>query len=352
MGFLFQQPAGREARPEWPDVPQAVVDQLQKLLKQKIVHADIAWGGYSPSAAFSATLDSQKKVFIKGTHPGQDTHGTRMLRQEIEAYETLPDIEKISPAYLGYAGDGSEEGWMLAAFDYIDTVPTLPWTDEKITTVFRLLSHLHFCDEKKIPPSLPLARDKNYIGKFLRPEGGWLRIRDERRTADKFLTLFEDQDAGRRWFLSALPGLCEKQARAPMTGGHIGIIHQDLRSDNILFDRAGRTYLVDWVNACRGPVVMDLAFFLPSVSAESALECGALLELYETTLGVKTDRESLAIALASLSGHMADNTYRAIPVKLPRLRWIQKSLLWAMLQWAVALMDIPPPPRFVGLQHD
>jgi Ser/Thr protein kinase RdoA (MazF antagonist) len=352
MGFLFQEPAGREARPEWPEVPQALVDQLQNLLKQKIVHADIAWGGYSPSAAFVATLDSQKKAFIKGTHPGQDTHGTRMLRQEVEAYQTLPDIQSFSPAYLGCVSDGREDGWMLAVFDYIDTTPTLPWTDEKLTAVFKLLSRLHFCDEKKMPPSLPLARDQNYIGKFLRPEGGWLRIRDERQTAEKFLTLFEDREAGRNWLSSALPKLCEKQSRAPMTGGPLGIIHQDLRSDNILFDRAFRPYLVDWTNACRGPVVMDLAQFLPAISAESAFECGALLELYEKISGVKTDKESLAIALASASGHMADNAYRAVPAKLPRLRWIQKSVLWAMLQWAVVLAAVPPPPRFTGPYHD
>ncbi|MCE9507298.1 MAG: aminoglycoside phosphotransferase family protein [Alphaproteobacteria bacterium] len=352
MGFLFQEPIGREARPAWAEVPPALVAQLQELLKQKIIHADIAWGGYSPSATFVATLASWEKAFIKGTHPGQDTHGTQMLRQEIEAYQTLPDIQSFSPAYLGCVSDGREEGWMLAAFDSIDTLPTLPWTEEKITTVFRLLSRLHFCDKKNIPPALPPARDKNYIEKFLRPEGGWLRFRDERQTADKFLALFEDQDAGRDWLSSALPRLCEKQAKAHMTGGAVGMLHQDLRSDNILFDREDRAYLVDWVNACQGPVVMDLAQFLPAVSAESAFECGALLGLYEKISGVKIDRESLVIALASASGHMADNAYRAVPAKLPRLRWMQKSVLWAMLQWAVVLMDIPPPPRFTGPYHD
>jgi serine/threonine protein kinase len=350
MDFLFQEPAGREARPDWSDVPADIVSQIQNLLKQRILHAETAWGGYSPSACFAATLDSQKRVFIKGAHPGQDTHGTRMLRQEIEAYETLPALKSLSPAYLGYVSDGREDGWMLAVLDYIDTAPTLPWTREKITIVFELLSRLYSWDEGCIPRSLPQAREKNYVEKYLRPEGGWLRIRDDRRVAGKFLTLFEDENAGKAWLSSALPGLCENQAKAPLTGGPVGIIHQDLRSDNILFDKAARVYLIDWTNVCRGPVVMDIACFLSSVSAESPFDGETLLDLYTGISGVKISRDDLAIALASASGHMADNAYRAVPAKLPRLRWIQKSVLWSMLQWAVVVMDIPPPPRFKGLR--
>ena len=352
MKFLFQEPAGREARPSFAAVPEDIVFQVQKLLKEKIIAAEIVWGGYSPSANFVATLGSRKKVFIKGTHPGQDAHGTQMLQQEIDAYQTLPGIEEISPAYRGRVGDGREDGWMLAVFDYIDTVPTLPWTREKISAVFELLAHLHFCGEKRLPGSLPAADEKNYVARFLRPEGGWLRIRNDKKIAEKFLTAFEDEDAGQRWLASNLPELCKKQNKAHSLGGPVGIIHQDLRADNILFDKSGRAYLVDWPNACRGPVVMDLAGFLPAISAESTYDAETLLDIYEKTAGAKIRREDLAIALASFSGHLADNVYRAVPAKLPRLRWIQKTTLWAMLQWAPVLMDTAPPPRFKGLRRN
>jgi Ser/Thr protein kinase RdoA (MazF antagonist) len=345
MGFLFQEPAGREARPGWEAVPADIVSKIEKLLRQKILHAEIVWGGYSPSACFAAVLESQKRVFIKGAHPGQDSHSTRQLRQEIDVYEKLPGIETFSPAYLGCVGDGREDGWMLAVFDHVDTVPTLPWTLEKIKTVFELLARLHAGHA----PALPPAHEKNYVEKYLRPEGGWFRIRDDRAVAGKFITLFEEEKQARDWLAAALQKLCALQGSAAAIGGPVGILHQDLRSDNILFDKTGRAYLVDWPNACTGPVVLDIACLLSSINAEDPPAGKGLLDLYTAISGLKIERENLAVALASLSGHLADNAYRAAPLKLPRLRWLQKNLLWAMLQWLATLTDIPPPPRFRGL---
>jgi len=346
MPLSFPEPIARETRPDWKDVPAGIVAQLQNLLGQKILEADIAWGGYSPSACFLATLESRKKGFIKGTHPQQDAHGTRMLRQEVEFYQTLPDIGAFSPGYLGVVGDGREDGWMLAVFDGIDTAPTLPWTMQKITAVFGLLHRLHFRDQKNIPSALPPAHEKNYVEKYLRPAGGWLRLAQDPGVADKALALFEDKDAGRRWLLSALPRFCEWQCKTAAMGGPLGIIHQDLRSDNILFDMSGRVYFIDWPNACYGPVALDIVYFLSTVSAESAFGAEELLRLYHRGAGAQLDRECLSIALASLSGHLIDNAYRAVPAKLPRLRWFQKKTLWSALHWSAALMGVPHPPRF------
>lgn len=345
MRALFPEPDKREARPDWSQVPPGITRQLQEILKDKIIAASIAWGGYSPSAAFIATLGSGRKVFIKGTHPGQDTHGTQMLRQEMEAYAALADMSSFSPACYGLVSDGSEEGWMLAVFDYIDTLstlPTLPWTNEKIDAVFSLLVRLH----THAPVALPAAHEKNYIERFMKPEGGWLRIRDEKKIADKFVTLFEDAADAQTWLSAALPALCGLQEKAAEISGAVGVLHQDIRSDNILFDPSGRAFLIDWPNACCGPVVLDLAGFIPLMSAESGIDAEILLTRYEKKSPQKTDRDSLAIALASFSGYMADNAYRAIPEKLPRLRWMQKTALSSMLHWATTLVQIPPSPPF------
>lgn len=349
---FFPGPPDREMRPDWPDVPADIVSQLQSMLGQKIMRADIAWGGYSPSANFVVTLDSGGKVFLKGAHPQQNAHATQMLRQEIEAYKTLPGIDDFSPAYLGCVWDGLEDGWMLAGFEYIDAVPVLPWTVEKITAVFELLCRLHFCDKGRIPRSLLPAHAKNYVEKFLRPEGGWLRLERDPGVVNKALTLFEDEGAGRSWLLSVLPRFCERQCRAAETGGPLGIIHQDLRSDNILFDGRGRAYVIDWPNVCYGPVVLDVVYFISTISAESTFDAETLLHIYNRKAVTKIDRECLSIALASLSGHLIDNAYRAVPAKLPRLRHLQKTTLWSALQWSAVLMNIPRPPRFKGLRAE
>lgn len=344
--MIFFEPSEREARPAWSDVPAAIVGQLEALLLEKIISAEIVWGGYSPSAVFAATLESGRKVFIKGTHPGQDAHGTQMLRQEIEAYRVIPGLAAHAPAFIGMVSDGLEDGWMLAVFEYIDKAPTLPWTIEKLEKIFTLLRVFHFCEDGRMPTALPWAHEKNYVEKYLRPQSGWFRIRDNPEITAKFLTLFEDAEAGELWLSVALSKLCAQQEKVMEMKSPVGIIHQDLRSDNILFDPKGRVYLVDWPNACRGPVVMDIVYFLSTISAESGFDAEILLGLYEKTTGIKLDRTALATALASSSGHVADSAYRAVPLKLPRLRWIQKVTLWSMLQWGVVLLNIPQPPRF------
>ncbi len=346
MPPLFPEPAAREARPSWNEVPPALVAEIETLLGEKILGAEIAYGGYSPAADFIVRL-ARKKVFIKGTHPQQDAHGAEMLRQEVAAYQALPVLRDLSPAYLGTAGDPgpADNGWLLAAFDYIDAAPTLPWTQEKLAAAFRLLGRIH----NHAKTGLPDARAKNYVEKFLKPEGGWLRFAAEPQTAAKFLTLFEDADAGRAWLAAALPLLCGLQENIGALGGPAGVLHQDLRSDNILFGLDGRAWLVDWPNACYGPVALDLAFFLPSVTAEGGGDIRALSALYRDVTGIEVSRQDMTWALASYAGHMADNAYRAVPARLPRLRWMQKSILWAMLEGLTALADIPPPPRFKGM---
>lgn len=349
MSYLFPEPAQREARPSWDEVPSSIVNELEALLGARILGADIAYGGYSPAADFVARLASGKKVFIKGTHPQQDAHGAQMLRQEVEACR-LPLLSGVTPACLGYAGDPGpdDNGWMLAAFDYIDSVHALPWTREKLLQVFTQLGKIHG-HTAPLPP-LPAAAQKNYVEKFVKPEGGWLRFAAEPKTAAKVVTLFEDQTAGDAWLKSVLPRFCAIQKNIAALGGPVGVLHQDLRSDNILFGRDGRAWLVDWPNACHGPVALDLAFFLPSVTAEGGGAPRELIDLYKSATGINVSDHDIVQALVSHAGHMADNAYRAVPAKLPRLRWMQKNILWAMLAWLSALDDTPAPPRFAGME--
>jgi hypothetical protein len=49
-------------------------------------------------------------------------------------------------------------------------------------------------------------------------------------------------------------------------------------------------------------------------------------------------------ALAAQAGYFADNAPRAVPPKLPRLRWAQKSILRAMLRWLSDEGAATPPP--------
>ncbi|MGH6880006.1 MAG: hypothetical protein ACREFM_03735, partial [Hypericibacter sp.] len=56
LRFTEAPPAARENKPRWSDVPTAAVAALERALGASVAEAEIAWGGYSPSASFHLTL--------------------------------------------------------------------------------------------------------------------------------------------------------------------------------------------------------------------------------------------------------------------------------------------------------
>jgi aminoglycoside phosphotransferase (APT) family kinase protein len=120
---------------------------------------------------------------------------------------------------------------------------------------------------------------------FISGKGGWHRIFNEERPRKNFLSLFKDQEMALDWLSSSLPALIAATEDAQNLGGVTGIIHGDLRSDNILFDQNGRVFLIDWTNACIGPVILDLAFFISGLAAESSIPAQKLLEIYQDRTG-------------------------------------------------------------------
>jgi len=340
VNFKFREPIEREKRPDWNLVPQAIVLKIENYLQDKIINGEITWGGFSNSAAFKIDLESGRKFFIKGSHPDQDSHGIKNLNQEIEIYRSISNIENISPEYIGYINDGDEDGWALAIFEYIDKVPIAPWTEDKIISVFSTLRKIHNVKKTALDKNFPIARNKNYIERFFKPEGGWLRIREEKKIFNKFISIFEDRVKAQKWLGEILNIFCEYQLRVNDIGGHEGIIHQDLRSDNILFSKNDDIYLIDWANACYGPIVMDIAWFLPSISSESKFSFSELLFLYEEATSIKLRKIDVILAMVSISGYLADNIYRNVPDKLPRLRWMQKRIFWEILKEVSLLLDM------------
>lgn len=347
MPFLFPEPSAREARPAWEQVPAAIVADIEKCVNDRIVAAETGWGGYSPGAVFIATLASGRKIFIKGSHPARDAHGAAQVRQEVLSSTSSPAITSVTPPVIGMVSDNHEndQGWILAIFDYIDTRPALPWDDDKRARAWDVLKKFH----SGAAAGLPDARTRNYVEKFLKAQGGWLRLRDEPQTRAKFLTVFDDAEVAGAWCQSALPALCALQEKVPALAGVSGPLHQDLRSDNFLFAANGDTFLIDWPNACYGPVALDLAQLLPAMMAEGGGHGDDLLKKYIDATGIDIPVDDVMIALASISGHLADNVYRAVPEKLPRLRWMQKSLLWSSLVWMADRGIIAHPPRFSGM---
>lgn len=349
MKPLFAEPAVSEIKPDFDAIPEDILKKIGRRLAGEVEDGEIVFGSFSASAGYVLTLDSGLKIFAKGTHPNEMAHGTQHLRQEIAAYENLPVLKDVSPAYYSFVTDNDEDGWSLGLWEYILPDPVAHATtamDDVMTQVVKV-------HQSDVPPDVLLhARAQNFISGFLNDEKKWRRLRDDAAVQEKFLTLFEEAAAGKAWLEKALPVLTDLQTRNAGAVYVEGLIHGDLRMDNVIFGQ-GRTYLVDWPNACIGPVVFDLVYITAHLESLGTGKAEDFIAAYKNAGGrAFTDdaaaAEELCPMLAAISGYFADQAYRAVPEKLPRLRWMQKSMLLACLNILSRFGKIESPPRFSG----
>jgi hypothetical protein len=278
----------------------------------------------SASAGFVLNLHDGRRFFVKGTHPLETSHGAANLLQEISAYQSVPLLRGIAPHFIGSVTDNAEQGWLLGVWEYIAP------QQGSISRIRQLLETL----QAMSPPSLPIAASHNYIGFFFRDEKKWLRLRDEEKVRDKFLGMFADARQAGRWLAANLPALCMLQSQAAGICTADTLLHGDLRLDNFIFG-AGRDYIIDWPNACFGPRVFDRCFLGANLE-------GLGLTYIEDWVG---NNPAAPVMSAAMAGYFADQAYRVPPDAMPRLRWMQKCMLLALLKYLGRQGIIESPPE-------
>lgn len=349
MKPLFTEPDALEVKPAFEHIPEDILKKISRRLAGEVVEGETVYGSFSASAGFVLTLDSSLKIFAKGTHPDEMAHGTQHLRQEIAAFENLPVLKDVAPAYFSFVTDNEEDGWSLGLWEYIQPDPAA----HAATGIADVMMQLVKTHQADIPADVLMpARTQNYICSFFNNDKKWQRIQNDDAVQKKFLTLFDDPQQGATWLEGAMDTLTALQEKN-VTGVYVeGLIHGDLRMDNILFGQS-RTYLIDWPNACKGPVLFDLMFLSAHLESLGIGMAEDFIKAYATTGGkaftaVASAEDELCQITAAIAGYFADQAYRAVPEKLPRLRWLQKSMLLACLNILSRFGKIESPPPFAG----
>jgi hypothetical protein len=338
---LLAEPAAREKKPEASDLPPAFTQQLEKLVQSRIKEVSFAFGGLSVSAAFIFTLENTRKIFVKGAHPGDTAHAAKNLEDEIKAYETVEVLGKIAPRYIGLVSAGQTDGWMLGVWEHVEHDPAL-------ASPARVIDSLKGWQKSGTPRgALPAAKEHNYISQLLSPGRKWMRVSDEAPVREKFLSLFVKPGEAKAWLDKNIRSLCLHQTRAAELEGDEGLVHGDLRIDNFLFG-AERTWVIDWPNACIGLLSFDLAFLFSNMEALGFGRAEDFLNAYSAAGCTLPPQEEQAAVLCALSGYFADQAYRAEVDKMPRLRWMQRSMLLAQLRYLARLGLIESPPAMNG----
>ena len=341
MKALFPEPVFLEEKPAFHTIPAEILDKIAAIMKEPIIAGTVARGGISAGASFILTLSSGRKIFAKGSHPGEMAHGAENIRQEISAYRTETLLASLAPEFLGEASDGDEDGWFLGLWRYVEKNPSAP---DALQIVKKMAAWHAKTASGKIRHSRPMPA---FMSFFFRDEKKWRRICGEENTRQKFLSLFEDPAAGNAWLEKSGAALRAAQARACLLSSPCGLIHGDLRMDNIFSDVDGRIYIVDWPNACSGPSVFDLVFLFSDMESLGLAMIEDCFNLYREQGGLDIKEEDRIAVAATLAGYFADQAYREVPVKLPRLRWKQKSQLLALLRFLTRLGMFESIPRMI-----
>jgi aminoglycoside phosphotransferase (APT) family kinase protein len=235
-------------RPGWLDLPESLREAITARLGGPIVAARSAGGGFT--RAFAAVLETAAgtSVFVKAAPLTEPT--SEWYAREASITAALPPaVAAPRPRWTM-----THSGYFALALDAVDgEVPTLPWAPEHLDAT--VSAWLTAASALAVPPlpGLPALADiaRAEMSEWSTIAGGYAPI-PRSVPADR------------------LPALAALEQRLPEAVAGPGMLHGDLRIDNVLIDRSGRAWLCDWTWPCLGAPWFDTVTLLVTAYASGA----------------------------------------------------------------------------------
>jgi hypothetical protein len=268
-------------RKDWSDLPPAVREAIGIRLGAPIAAVTSAGGGFT--RAFAAVIETAagESAFVKAAALTDPTAAWYAREAAITA--ALPDgVPAARPRWTF-----TESGYFVLGLDAIDgSVPALPWMPEALDAA--LTAWAESASALAKPSGALLAAGLPSLSDLLRSAlSCWSPIAAGHAPMP---AAAPDWAAAK---IDELAGL--EQAAPPLVAGD-GMLHGDLRVDNVLIDRAGAAWLCDWTWPCLGAPWFDTVSLLVTAYA-SGLDPDALLKPWHAPAA------GIDGALAALSGY-------------------------------------------------
>jgi hypothetical protein len=240
--LLPEVPYGATAvRPGWPDLPPGVRAAISARLGAPVAAATTAGGGFTSAFAAVLTTASGDRVFVKAAP--LDEPIAEWYAREAAVTAALPaEVPAARPRWtLATAGH------FVICLDAIDGhVPALPWNPDELDAAVQAwqrsataLAHHR--------PDLPRLSDliRDHLSRWSR----------------------EPVPGAPPWTRERLPELQALEQALPDLAVGGGMLHGDLRLDNVLIDRSGKAWLCDWTWPCLGQPWFDTVTLLVTAYA-------------------------------------------------------------------------------------
>lgn len=308
-------------RPEWARLPVELRSAIGDRLGAPVLAARTATAGFT--SGFAAVLDTGPpagRVFVKAAD---------LVRQPdlAQAYANEAAILQRLPAGLPVPRlrwSMTAAGHVVLCVDAVDAqVPTLPWQPAALTAA--LDAYAEVAAALAEPPAELVGLGLPTLSALAREDLRWWReIRAGREPVPELPAGLAQSVTDRLVELVALESLLPEYAESG------GLVHGDLRVDNVLLEPTGRAWICDWNWLCHGPAWFDLATLLLTASAGDR-DVDAVFARHPAAADAPPD--ALDAALAALSGYFLVQAGAGATPGSPHLRSHQRLSGSLALAW-------------------
>ena len=307
-------------RPDWGDLPAALRDAIGLRLGAPVATATSAGGGFT--RAFAALLGTSDgaRAFIKAAPLGEPIADWYAREAAITA--ALPAA--VPAARLRWTLEAA--GHFVLCLEAIPgRMPALPWTPADLNAA--LTAWRTSAEALSRPGAELLNLGLPRLGDIVRDELSW----------------WSEIAAGRAplppapaWVPGRLGELAALEQGLPELVTGSGMLHGDLRVDNILVDGYAGAWLCDWTWPCLGQPWFDTVTLLITAYA-SGLDVDAALEPWQAP------PEGVDGALAALGGYWLTSAARGPSSASPHSRQHQRFSGSQALAWLAERRSWTPP---------
>ncbi|MFG1623532.1 phosphotransferase family protein [Kribbella sp. NPDC049227] len=309
-------------RPDWNTLPDSLREAVTVALGSEIAEAGRSVGsGFTGGFAAPLRLADGRRVFVKAS--ADTMHSYRAYQREAEVVPRLPVAIRV-PAIVttAHSAEGDSK-WFAVVSEWVDArMPGVPWSAADFDVVTATCETI----SDAMDPS-PLDGLKSFLSDL--EEGAPLR------TPDRIIAGELPMPAGLQpWAPRILPELVDLIRLAPEAFAGNTATHSDLRPDNLLIDRDGLCWIVDWNWLALGPRWMDWIGLLPGAQHHGI---DTLTAVHRSPLTADVPGDHLDSYIAAVAAYMMKNIDLPPPPGCtPALREHQRYYAWTFLDWLAA----------------
>lgn len=287
-------------RIEWSAVPASVRSAVEAQLGSSVTEAVTQHGGFSPGVAVRCSLADGRRCFIKAISSNPNPVSPHFHRREANVAAQLPDDLPVPRLWSVY----DDDEWVVLVFEEVEgDHPPMPWTMDSLRATFATLDEVG-----RVPPPVGIPTFHDVYAPIL--------------VGYRELAGGPIPDTLDGWTAAHLDELATIEVQWPEAAAGAGLLHTDVRADNLLVRDDGRVVLVDWPHACVGAAWIDKLAMLPSVGLDGP-EPQDVIAALNPFDGV--DGDILTTMLVALTGYFEYQGLQPDPPGMPTLRQFQRD---------------------------